>query len=45
MGCRAVGFIVTLALSILMASLTAEAQRPSHVPRIGVLSGVAFTSK
>ena len=43
MGCRAVGFIVTLALSILMASLTAEAQRPSHVPRIGVLSGGAFT--
>jgi putative ABC transport system substrate-binding protein len=43
MGCRAVGFIVTLALSILVASLTAEAQRPSHVPRIGVLSGSAFT--
>ena len=43
MGCRAVGFIVTLALSLLMASLTAEAQRPSHVPRIGVLSGGAFT--
>ena len=43
MGCRAVGFIVTLALSILMASLTAEAQRPSHVPRIRVLSGGAFT--
>ena len=43
MWCRAVGFIVTLALSILMASLTAEAQMPSHVPRIGVLSGGSLT--
>jgi putative ABC transport system substrate-binding protein len=43
MGCRAVGCIVTLALSILMASLTVEAQRPSPVPRIGVLSGGAYT--
>jgi putative ABC transport system substrate-binding protein len=43
MWCRAIGCIVTLALSILMASFTAEAQRPSQVPRIGVLSGGSLT--
>jgi putative ABC transport system substrate-binding protein len=38
---RTAGLLVTLALSLLMAPLAAEAQPPTPVPRIGVLS--AFT--
>lgn len=34
----AVGFVVTLILSILVAPLAAEAQHPTKVPRIGYLS-------
>ena len=39
----AIGFIVTLTLSIVLAPLGAEAQRPAKVPRTGVLrpSGVS----
>ena len=32
-----IGPLVTLALAILVAPLTAEAQQPKHVPRIGLL--------
>jgi hypothetical protein len=35
----AIGFLVTLTLSLLAALLAAEAQPPANVPRIGVLSG------
>jgi hypothetical protein len=35
----AVGCIVTLILSLLMAPRAAHAQRPAHVPRIGYLDG------
>src|SRR6266571_4139585 len=36
----AVGCIVTLILSLLVAPLAAEAQPPTHVHRIGVLTGI-----
>jgi putative ABC transport system substrate-binding protein len=36
---RTVGFIVTLALSLLMAPLAAQAQQPGKVHRIGLLAG------
>jgi putative tryptophan/tyrosine transport system substrate-binding protein len=39
MGYSAVGGIVTLTLSLLVAPLAAEAQPPTHVHRIGVLAG------
>ena len=39
MGYSAVGCIVTLTLSLLVAPLAAEAQPPTHVHRIGVLAG------
>jgi putative ABC transport system substrate-binding protein len=38
-----VGCLVTLALGLLLAPLTAEAQPPPKVPRIGVLSAFSFT--
>jgi putative ABC transport system substrate-binding protein len=38
MWCRAVGFIVTLTLSLLAAPLTAKAQSLAQVPRIGWLA-------
>ena len=46
--CSAMGFIVTLILSLLTASLTAEAQPPGKVPRIGLLipgSSSGFSSR
>jgi putative ABC transport system substrate-binding protein len=43
MGYSAVGYIVTLALTILAVPLAAVAQPPTHVYRIGVLSGVGPT--
>jgi putative ABC transport system substrate-binding protein len=39
MGCRAVGVIVTLSLSLLVAPLTAEAQPQATIPKIGFLGG------
>src|SRR5262245_13296429 len=39
MWCNAVGCIVTLTLSMLVAPRAAEAQQPTHVHRIGWLSG------
>src|SRR5712691_7557629 len=38
MGCKAVGYIVTLILCLLAALLTAEAQPPAKVARIGYLT-------
>ena len=38
MWCRAVGYIVTFTLSLLAAPLVAHAQRPGHVPVIGMLT-------
>jgi putative ABC transport system substrate-binding protein len=38
MGLRTVGWLVTLALSLLVAPLCADAQPPATVPRIGYLS-------
>src|SRR5215216_4542517 len=38
---RTLGLLVTLALSIFVAPLATRAQPPTHVPRIGVLSGGA----
>jgi putative ABC transport system substrate-binding protein len=38
MWCRAVGVMMTLTLSLLVAPLAAEAQQRGNVPRIGVLS-------
>ena len=35
---RTAGFIVTFALSILVAPLCTEAQQPGEIPRVGVLS-------
>jgi hypothetical protein len=35
--CSAVGFIVTLTLSLLAAPLTVTAQRAAKVPRLGLL--------
>jgi putative tryptophan/tyrosine transport system substrate-binding protein len=40
---RTVGIIVTIALSLLWAPLAAEAQPPTHVLRIGWLSGAPTT--
>src|SRR6266567_9201207 len=40
---RAVGCLVTLTLSLLAAPLTADAQPPTHVHRIGVLSALGTT--
>jgi len=34
-----VGLLVTLILSLFMAPLTAEAQTPAPIPRIGIISG------
>jgi putative ABC transport system substrate-binding protein len=42
--CSAVGFIVTLTLSMLAAPLTVEAQPPSKVPRLGILTPAAGAS-
>ncbi|MBI2154615.1 MAG: hypothetical protein HYV92_03125 [Candidatus Rokubacteria bacterium] len=39
MRCRTAGFILTLALGILVAPLAAHAQQPKKVPRIGYLTG------
>ena len=44
MWCSAVGFIVTLTLSLLAASLTVTAQPRSTVPRIGILTPAAEAS-
>jgi hypothetical protein len=44
MWCSAVGFIVTLTLSLLAAPLTGTAQPRSKVPRIGILSPAAEAS-
>ena len=44
MWCSAVGFIVTLTLSLLAAPLTVTAQPRSTVPRIGVLTSAAEAS-
>jgi putative ABC transport system substrate-binding protein len=44
MRCSAIGFLVTLALSLCLAPLTADAQRSAHVPRIGVLTSF-FSSR
>jgi putative ABC transport system substrate-binding protein len=41
MGCSAVGFIVTLILSLLAAPLAATAQQAAKVPQIGWLSGAS----
>jgi putative tryptophan/tyrosine transport system substrate-binding protein len=41
MRCTTIGSIVTLALGLLVAPLAAEAQPPTHVHRIGVLTGTA----
>jgi putative tryptophan/tyrosine transport system substrate-binding protein len=38
---RTIGLLVTLTLAILVAPLATRAQPPTHVPRIGVLSGGA----
>jgi putative ABC transport system substrate-binding protein len=38
MWCRAVGCIMMLTLSLLAAPLAAQAQRPGHVPVIGMLT-------
>ena len=35
---RAIGLILTLALGILVAPLTAEAQPPAKIPRVGILA-------
>ena len=37
MRCRGVGFLVILALGLLVAPLAAEAQQPAKVPRIGLI--------
>ena len=42
--CSAVGFIITLILSLLMAPLATEAQPSPTVPRIGVLSESTLTA-
>jgi putative tryptophan/tyrosine transport system substrate-binding protein len=34
-----VGLLVTLILSLFMAPLTAKAQTPAHIPRIGIIGG------
>jgi putative tryptophan/tyrosine transport system substrate-binding protein len=39
MWCSAVGCLVTLILSLLVAPLTVTAQRPAKIPRIGMLLG------
>jgi hypothetical protein len=39
MWCSAVGCLVTLILSLLVAPLTVTAQRPVKIPRIGMLLG------
>jgi putative tryptophan/tyrosine transport system substrate-binding protein len=39
MGCNAVGVIITLSLSLLVAPLTAEAQPQATIPKIGFLGG------
>ena len=44
MWCSAVGFIVTLTLSLLAAPRTVTAQPRSTVPRIGVLTSAAEVS-
>jgi hypothetical protein len=44
MWCSAVGFIVTLTLSLLAAPRTVTAQPRSTVPRIGVLTSAAEAS-
>jgi putative tryptophan/tyrosine transport system substrate-binding protein len=41
--CRTLGLLVTLALGLLVAPLAAVAQPPTHVHRIGVLSGLGTT--
>jgi len=42
--CSAVGFIVTLTLSLLVAPLTVTAQQRSTVPRLGILTPAAEAS-
>jgi hypothetical protein len=44
MRCSAVGFIVTLTLSLLVRPLTVTAQPRSPVPRIGILTNAAEAS-
>ena len=44
MWCSAVGFTVTLTLSLLAAPLTVTAQPRSKVPRIGILTPAAEPS-
>jgi ABC-type uncharacterized transport system substrate-binding protein len=44
MGCRAVGAIVTLTLSLLAAPLTAAAQQPATIPKIGFLGARSAAS-
>jgi hypothetical protein len=39
MTCRIAGFLVALTIGIFLAPLTANAQSPTHVYRIGRLSG------
>jgi len=39
-----IGLMLTIALSIFVAPLAAEAQPPANVPRIGVLSGRSLTT-
>jgi hypothetical protein len=34
-----IGLLITLALGLLIAPLAADAQPPTHVPRIGMVSG------
>ena len=38
-----IGLLLTLALSLLVAPLAAEAQPPKHVHRIGVLAGTTIS--
>ena len=43
MKCRRLGFIVPLALALLVAPLVAEAQQVRKVPRVGYLGNVSST--
>src|SRR5215510_3919169 len=45
MGCSAIGCLVTLTLSILVAPLAAEAQQPAHLPTVGWLDEGNWTDK
>ena len=40
---RLITLLITLALSLLVVPCTTEAQPPTHVHRIGVLSGLGTT--